>query len=170
MIFCHWVWHFWWKVNLIRWKQPFCLVLVNGGENLLHYPFSLFLVLFLLFFIQSILFCCQQLSALKRAKLHVLARMSAANLVILFTLSSSPVDISLPGNSPCFVFQVCPCLCRAIAWRPQSSFHSALQKELYNGCKYLARYESCSCVLRSSWPIWTCIGGLSMTAQQQKFF
>lgn len=141
--------------------QPFCLVLVNDGENLLHYPFCLFL--FLLFFIQSMLFCCRQLSALKRAKLHVLARMSAANLVILFTHSLLLMDISLHGNSPGFVFQVCLRLCGAIAWRPQSSFHSALRKELYKGCKYLARYEgkiqSCSCVLRSSGPFWTCIRG-----------
>lgn len=121
--------------------QPFCLVLVNDGENLLHYPFCLFLFLFLLFFIQSMLFCCRQVSTLKRAKLHVLARMSAANLVILFTHFFLPVDISLHGNSPGFVFQVCPCLCGAIARRPQSSFHSALRKELYKGCKYLARYE-----------------------------
>lgn len=64
--------------------QPFCLVLVNDGEILVHYPFFLFLFLFLLFFIQS-MFGCRQLSALKRAKLHVLARMSATNLVILFT-------------------------------------------------------------------------------------
>lgn len=62
--------------------QPFCFVLVNDGENLVHYSFFLFLFLF---FFQSMLFCWRQLSALKRAKLHVLAWMSATNLVILFT-------------------------------------------------------------------------------------
>lgn len=86
--------------------QLFCLVLVHDGENLVHYVFFLFLFLFLLFFIQSMLFCYRQLSALKRAKLHVLARMSATNLVILFTHFLLPCGHFSPWkNQPALSFK-----------------------------------------------------------------
>lgn len=60
------------------------VVFLIDAENVILYLFPIFV-----FTLWSVLFCCGQLSALKRAKLHVLVRTSATNFESLFT-SSSP--------------------------------------------------------------------------------
>lgn len=60
------------------------VVFLIDAENVILYLFPIFV-----FTRWSVLFCYGQLSALKRAKLHVLVRTSATNFESLFT-SSSP--------------------------------------------------------------------------------
>lgn len=55
-------------------QQPSCVVSVIDAENVILYLFPIFV-----FILWSVLVCCGQLSALKRAKLHVLVRTSASN-------------------------------------------------------------------------------------------
>lgn len=152
--------------------QAFCLVLVNDGEILVYYPLFLFLFLFLLFFIQS-MFGCWQLSALKRTKLHVLARMSATNLVILFTHFLFPC-----GHFSPWKFNPLCLSSLSVSAGPSPEEHSpvftALCKRNYIRVANIwqdmkAKIQSCSCVRRSSWPFWTCIVGMSMIDPQQKF-
>lgn len=138
-------------------KSPFQWMMREIWSFIFFFPFSFFC--FYCLASVSVLFCCRQLSALKRAKLHVLARMSAADSVSLFTHFLFPVDISLCGNSCLLCLSSPPCVSTGLSPVDRSPVFAALSLlELYKGCKYLARYErentklQSSNLQQSSWP------------------